>query len=428
MRTSSRFVCFIAGALATVAIGLPVLVEAQREYTPIKVIRVPTAPRSPGPRPQPRVVVKAKLSDEDLAWNQIRNSDDPKPINDFMKKYGEGGKYYKLAERLAENLSAERARRIAGGSVEADAKLLTDPLEFNQFQTVSIDDKGNLKDPQIKETDALALELAEGVYLELVKIPAGKFVMGSPETEFGRNKNEKQHDVTVQDFYLGRFEITQSQWEFIARQPKVNIELPENPSYFNRARLTELKGTEALPVEGISWTEAVEFCKRVSRATGKRFRLPTEAEWEYACRAGSTTTFSFGNTLNTRIANVNGEFPYGQGKKTPTIGRTVPVGSLGIANAFGLFDMHGNVWEWCQDAFTEDYANAPSNGRPYEVPGAVYRVRRGGYCTYKPEICRSAMRGRALPTEKGTCPECIAFTGLRIAISGSDMTDPEDEK
>lgn len=429
MRTSSRIVVFVAAALALAGLGLPALVEAQREYTPIKVIRVPTVARtSSGPRPQPRVVVKAKLSDEDILWNQIRNSDDPKPLKDYMTKFGESGKYFKIAERLTETLETERARKIANGSTDSDAKLVQTELEFNQFQTVSIDDLGNLKDPKIGEAEVLALELAEGVYMELVKVPAGKFTMGSPEDEVGRDKNEKQHEVNVPAFYMGRFEITQAQWEFIAKQPKIAIDLPENPSYFNRARLQGLKDTETLPVENITWNQAVEFCKRVARATGKKFRLPTEAEWEYACRAGSSTTFSFGNALNTRVANVNGQFPYGKSKKTPTVGRTVPVGSLGIANAFGLFDMHGNVWEWCQDAFTEDYANAPNNGRPYDVPGAIYRVRRGGYCIFKPEICRAAMRGRAEPDAKGTCATCISFTGMRIAISGTDMVMAEDEK
>lgn len=284
------------------------------------------------------------------------------------------------------------------------------------------------------ELVAIELDREKGVILELVRIPGGEFQMGSPEHEVGRLPNEKLHEVTVPEFYLGRYEVTRRQWAFVASLPKVKDDLPLDPSPSDtprprRSPRMALQNTDTLPVENITWSQAVEFCRRLEKITGKHFRLPTEAEWEYACRAGSSKPFAFGDTLTTRVANINGEIPYSKGKPSATVGHPLPVGSLGIANAFGLFDMHGNVWEWCQDAFVEDYDHTPTDGSAYDVLNPVYRVRRGGAATYKAELCRSAMRGRAEPERLGNCPTCVGGTGLRVAILAEDLklTDDDDE-
>ncbi len=383
-----------------------------------------------------RAATVIRLSDEDRAWNAIRNSGDPGDFKAFLSKYGPDGKYGRLAKQLAENAEIERLRSLEKRS--ADAALIMRELAFDEFQTADLTPEGNIVNPRVLKSEVVAIELdrAKGIALELVRVPEGEFRMGSPEREAGRLPNEKLHDVAIPEFYLGRYEVTRQQWALVASLPKVKDDLPPNPSQPETSRRrrpsrdapSQLED-DALPVENVTWSQAVEFCRRLEKLTGKRFRLPTEAEWEYACRAGSSKPFAFGDTLTTRVANINGEFPYGDGKPTPTAGRALPVGSLGIANAFGLFDMHGNVWEWCQDAFVEDYDNTPTDGSAYDVLNPVYRVRRGGAANFKAELCRSAMRGRAEPERAGACPTCVGGTGLRVAIRAEDLklADDDDE-
>ncbi|OYT69659.1 MAG: hypothetical protein CFK52_13275 [Chloracidobacterium sp. CP2_5A] len=382
-----------------------------------------------------RAATVVRLSDEDRAWNAIRNSADPEAFKAFLSKYGPDSKYGRLAEQLAENAEIERLRGKEKRA--ADAALIMRDLAFDEFQTADLTPDGNLINPRILKSEVVAIELdrEKGIALELVRVPEGEFRMGSPEQEAGRLPNEKLHDVAIPEFYLGRYEVTRQQWAFVASLPKVKEDLPPNPSQAEASRPRRpLRGAppqadaDTLPVEGVTWSQAVEFCRRLEKITGKRFRLPTEAEWEYACRAGSSKPFAFGDTLTTRVANINGEFPYGNGKPTPTAGRALPVGSLGIANAFGLFDMHGNVWEWCQDAFVEDYDYAPTDGGAYDVLNPVYRVRRGGAATFKAELCRCAMRGRAEPERTGACATCVGGTGLRIAILSQDLKLSGDDE
>jgi formylglycine-generating enzyme required for sulfatase activity len=391
---------------------------------PVRVVRL--TPR--------RAATALRLSEEDRAWNTIRNSSDPEAFRAFLAKYGANSKYGRLAEQLAENAEIERLRSRDKGNT--DAALITRELAFDEFQTVDLTPEGNIINPRILKSEVVAIELdrEKGIVLELVRIPGGEFRMGSPESEAGRLPNEKLHEVAVPEFYLGRYEVTRRQWAFVAALPKVRDDLPPNPSQPEAPRgrrspraPQDNVNTDSLPVENVTWSQAVEFCRRLQAVTGKRFRLPTEAEWEYACRAGSTKPFAFGDTLTTRVANINGEVPYGAAKVTPTAGRLLPVGSLGIANAFGLFDMHGNVWEWCQDAFIEDYDNAPTDGSAYDVVNPIYRVRRGGAAMYKAELSRCAMRGRAEPERTGPCPVCTGSTGLRVAISAEDLKLTDDD-
>jgi len=212
-------------------------------------------------------------------------------------------------------------------------------------------------------------DLGNGIQLEMVMIPSGSFMMGSPETEEGSTDDERpQHQVTIKAFCLGKYQVTQAQWKAVAAFPQVNKELKLDPSRFKGDGSTSL--TNHRPVEQVSWENAVEFCDRLSRHTKRQYRLPSEAEWEYACRAGTTTPFHFGETITTNLANYQGtdneEYKwsgsYGSGPKGVYREETTAVGSFGVANNFGLYDMHGNVWEWCQDDWHSDYEGAPTDG------------------------------------------------------------------
>jgi formylglycine-generating enzyme required for sulfatase activity len=232
-------------------------------------------------------------------------------------------------------------------------------------------------------------ELAQGVALTMVEISAGIFLMGSPSGEEGRDDNEAQRQVTVPELRMGRFPITQAQWNVVAGLEKVQRELNADPSNF--------KGPER-PVESVSWHDAIEFCRRLSRHTRRNYTLPSEAQWEYACRAGTTTPFHFGETLTTELANYNGTDTYGQGPKGTFRQQTTDVGSF-PANAWGLQDMHGNVWEWCLDRWHPSLAKGPTDGSAWEEPAPELakddqdrRVLRGGSWINHPANCRSAYR------------------------------------
>ncbi|MBH8564087.1 SUMF1/EgtB/PvdO family nonheme iron enzyme [Nostoc sp. CENA67] len=238
-------------------------------------------------------------------------------------------------------------------------------------------------------------DLGNGVVLEMVAIPGGKFLMGSPENEPERYSFESpQHTVTIQPFFMGKFPVTQSQWAAVAALGKVNIDLDRDPSYFKGANR---------PVESVSLNQAVEFCHRLSQKTGEIYRLPSEAEWEYACRAGTTTPFYFGETITTDLANYRGTdwdyqgkvYPgnYAQGPKGEYREQTTDVGKF-PANPFGLFDMHGNIWEWCQDEWHNNYNNAPVDGTAWSIDNSSNnnRLLRGGSWDFNPWGCRSANR------------------------------------
>jgi formylglycine-generating enzyme required for sulfatase activity len=227
--------------------------------------------------------------------------------------------------------------------------------------------------------------LGDGTSLDMILIPGGSFMMGSPEDEPERENDEgPQHEVTVPQFFMGRYPITQSQWRFVAGLPQVGRELQPNPSQFEG---------DQRPVERVSWYEAVEFCDRLSIYTKRTYRLPSEAEWEYACRAGTQTPFYFGKTLTTELVNYDGNYTYNGGSEGEYREQTTPVDQFGIANAFGLCDMHGNVWEWCQDHWHDNYEGAPTDGSAWVTgdEGSNRTVRGGSWAGY-PGYCRSATR------------------------------------
>jgi formylglycine-generating enzyme required for sulfatase activity len=223
--------------------------------------------------------------------------------------------------------------------------------------------------------------------LEMVSIPGGTFLMGSPETEPGRqNREGPQHEVTVPEFFMGRYSVTQAQWRFVAENlPQVKRKLDADPSRF--------KG-EDLPVEQVSWEDAVEFCDRLCTHTQRQYRLPSEAEWEYACRAGTTTPFHFGETITPELANYDHKYAYNNAPKGKSPGKTTPVGQFSHANSFGLSDMHGNVWEWCLDDYSDYDGTSPIDGsaRVKTSKTASKKVIRGGSWYFNPQNCRSAYR------------------------------------
>ncbi|MEM6866807.1 MAG: formylglycine-generating enzyme family protein [Cyanobacteria bacterium P01_C01_bin.121] len=221
--------------------------------------------------------------------------------------------------------------------------------------------------------------------LEVVFVPGDTFLMGSPDNEPERIGDEgPQHSVRVPSFSMGRYPVTQAQWRFVAELDAVNRELDPDPSSF--------KGDNR-PVEQVNWYEAVEFCERLSIHTGRAYRLPTEAEWEYACRAGTDTPFHFGATITTELAHYNGNYAYNGGPKGEYREETTPVDRFGVANAFGLCGMHGNVYEWCKDHWHDSYRDAPTDGRAWiTVDEAAKRVVRGGSWNDFPWNCRSAYR------------------------------------
>jgi formylglycine-generating enzyme required for sulfatase activity len=231
------------------------------------------------------------------------------------------------------------------------------------------------------------------ITLEMVQIPGGSFKMGAPETEEGSSNSERpQHEVTVPMFFMGKYPVTQAQWKFVASLPQVNRELKSNPS--------RLKG-DTRPVERVSWFEAVEYCDRLTQYTKRPYRLPSEAEWEYACRAGTTTPFHFGETITSELANYNAEYTYGAGVKGTNRRETTEVGSFGVANAFGLFDMHGNVWEWCADQWHSNYKGAPIDGSVWienKNNDNQPHLRRGGSWNDYPGNCRSTYRNYNYPS------------------------------
>ncbi len=279
------------------------------------------------------------------------------------------------------------------------------------FETVTLDERGRPHARRMLEAPSFLQELEDGIAIELVLIPAGSFDMGSPANEPNRDDDEgPQRRVFVAPFYLGRLEVTQEQWRVVTSWPAIDRDLPASPSHF--------KGL-ARPVENVSWYEATEFCNRLKKRSGRAYRLPSEAEWEYAARAHTQTPFTFGETLTSQIANYNASVAYrraprGRFRQATTVG-----GSFAFANAFGLHDIHGNVWEWTADPWHDSYVGAPSDARPWHTRGNDgLRVLRGGAWRTEPRHCRVAARGYARPAERN------AYMGFRVACpAGPEAID-----
>ncbi len=268
----------------------------------------------------------------------------------------------------------------------------TNRKEF-EFDVVKVDAHGVINSRYKKQAQFFLEDLGNGITLEMVNIPGGTFLMGSPKTEYGAARTESpQHQVTVKSFLMGKYPVTQAQWQAVAALPPVNTELEPNPSFFVG---------EDRPVQCVSWDEAVEFCTRLSQKTGRTYRLPSEAEWEYACRAGTTTPFHFGETITIELVihAIYHDHDPDDGWYWPSSASTkpTPVGSFGVANDFGLYDMHGNVSEWCADDWHKNYEGAPTDGSAWlddneNRDQRRHPVLRGGSGYHDLEFCRSGSR------------------------------------
>lgn len=252
------------------------------------------------------------------------------------------------------------------------------------FATIKVDRLGVEKERTYHNAKLHIENIDNWQKLSMVHIPAGKFAMGaSSQEKYSSNRERPVHQVKVKDFFIGEYPITQIQWHHVAKLPQVNRQLKSKPSHF--------KGNNR-PVESISWLEATEFCDRLSAHTGKKYRLPTEAEWEYACRGNTITPFAYGETLTSKLADYASTYAYASEAGIAYRQETTEVGSF-LPNAFGLYDLHGNVREWCADPWHESYHGAPSNSRIWQKGGnQSWRTLRGGSWANKPSHCRSAHR------------------------------------
>lgn len=390
-----------------------------------------TAPKSAGTLSHPATESKVDSAAFELSyWETIRNSSDPDDFKDYLSKYP-GGQFVGLAQRrivVLANAGKNRPEKTASKITSApdvkqpassEAGTATNstgvgakppnplaPLRSFDFLTVTLTSSGSVKSRDRKMAYAYLEDLGGGVKLEMVAIPPGEFMMGSSDADVQRayqdakryddkaemrwfTRETPQHRVRINYwFYAGKFEVTQAQWRAV---------MGNNPSKF--------KDCDECPVEQVSWNDAVDFCRKLSARTGREYRLPSEAEWEYAARAGGTMPFAFGDTLTPEIVNYDGNYPYANTTKGTYRQKTVTAGSLGVANGFGLYDMHGNVWEWCQDWYHESYAavadDAPTDGSAWLSGGEQkYRVLRGGSWRNDATSLRSANRLRLAPDNR----------------------------
>ncbi|MCZ8037564.1 MAG: SUMF1/EgtB/PvdO family nonheme iron enzyme [Microcystis sp. LE17-20A] len=273
------------------------------------------------------------------------------------------------------------------------------PLSIFNFEVVGVNAKGEQINKESKQSQYFREDLGKGITLEMVAIPGGTFLMGTEDEEIERlvkkfnwegfRRERPQHEVTVPPFFMGKYPITQAQWKAIASRTdlKVKQDLDFKPAYFK-----DRPDSDRRPVEQVNWYDAIEFCARLSKLTVREYRLPSEAEWEYACRAGTTTPFYFGETITGELANYNASNTYADEPNGEYRNETTPVGQF-PPNAFGLYDMHGNVREWCADTWHDNYDGAPTDGSVWRENGNDNRSPlRGGSWGYNPTYCRSAIR------------------------------------
>ena len=262
------------------------------------------------------------------------------------------------------------------------------------FEVITVNKYGKIINCTTGRARQKIEDLGNNIKLEMVYIPGGSFIMGSPKNEVERDSDESpEHQVTLPPFYISKYPITQDQYQTI---------MGKKPAYFRGGNR---------PVEQVTWYNSVEFCRQLSEKTGKTYRLPTESQWEYACRAGTTTPYYFGPTITTDLVNYNGKYTYGNAPTGKYRKETTDVGSF-PPNAFGLYDMHGNVYEWCQDVWHNNYKGAPSDGSSQKigVENGV-QVLRGGSWNNNPRRCRSANRSRNYTVI------CSNYRGFRVVLS-----------
>ena len=330
------------------------------------------------------------------------------PIRDSAK-----AKYQQHLRKQEEQKEAKQQKQELPNMVESEQETNqpTYQLQSFEFDVATLNDKRQEANCTRQQAQYFQDSLGQDVWLDMVSIPGGSFLMGSPLGE-GYGKEKPQHQVTVQPFFMGKFPVTQAQWRTVAAMPRVGRELQLDPSSFKGARR---------PVESVYWHDAVEFCQRLERYTGRHYRLPSETEWEYACRAGTTTPFHFGSAVSRDFVNCerNLGMVFFSFLVDPFRGRgsTTEVGSFNVANSFGLYDMHGNVWEWCADHWHDNYKGAPIHGTAWlSSDEASSRLVRGGSLNYDPSVCRSANRYRY------RVDRSYSSIGFRVACSAPEAS------
>ena len=280
------------------------------------------------------------------------------------------------AERLAELQRAKEEQERKDREEEAKRGPALIQISADKGSLVRVGNGWQQKTERIT-VSGYEQELAKGIAITMVQIPAGSFQMGSPATEAERSEDEgPQRRVQLQSFFLGQTPVTQAQWQAVASWPQVDLKLNLDPANFKGANR---------PVENVSWEEAMEFCRRLSQRSKLVYTLPSEAQWEYACRAGTTTPFAFGETLTPDLVYYDGNYTYGSGPKGQYRQQTTEVGSF-AGNAWGLQDMHGNVWEWCLDPWHDSYRGAPADGSAWTAGGGSDRLLRGGSWYLIPQV------------------------------------------
>ncbi|MBD2440987.1 formylglycine-generating enzyme family protein [Nostoc sp. FACHB-110] len=306
-----------------------------------------------------------------------------------MAKFARAGNLTDAEPQFDELVEGGKQIQVAGVSLLLPEQIRSSPttpkpLQTFQFEVVTVNVRGTITKRRNCQANYFVENVGNGATLEMVQIPGGTFTMGSPTTEAQRLDNEgPQHQVTVPMFFMGKYEVTQAQYQAI---------MGNNPSCF--------KG-ETRPVEQVSWDEAIEFCKKLSQKTGRTYRLPSEAEWEYACRAGTTTPFYFGETIITDLANYYGHYTYASAPKGQYRQQTTNIGQF-PPNSFGLYDMHGNVWEWCLDIYNNNYNRVPTDGSAWVSENDHdSRIMRGGSWDSYPRKCRCAYRVRNARADRG---------------------------
>ncbi len=289
----------------------------------------------------------------------------------------------------------------------SDPSASPSPLSFYPmpFEAPILDNTGRILREEAGEVQGFAEKVEGAEAIELVQLPGGEYTMGVPELEPESQPEEgPPHTVKLQPFFIGRREITQEQWKAVAHLPQVKTPMVEEPS--------ESRG-DLLPVDSVSYEDVQEFCRRLSKFSKRKYRLPTEAEWEFACRAGTSTPFCFGPTLSPEVAIYNATQAYGGGpvQSEPRL-TAANVGDTGAANMFGLFDMHGNVEEWCQDWYGP--YNPKTTDNPQGPEKGTERVLRGGGWYSYAWNCRSAARAHSRPDQGSN------YTGFRIVCESPE--------